>query len=84
MTIKQFTDWFYEQEQTPEPSELTEKLNELTAMELARESERLIEQRFKHRGWTTGKKAWEKQILDLAKRAQGKDGLKSLKKSCYE
>lgn len=39
---------------------------------LATEVERHIEQKFKRRGWTTGKKQWEQELLALAKVALGK------------
>ena len=41
-------------------------------LSLATETERVIEQKFKHRGWTTGKKQWEQKLLALAKVALGK------------
>lgn len=83
MTTQQFCDWFYAQEQTPEPSELKAKLDELHAMMLAAAVEKEIEQKFKLRGWTTGFKAWEKRLLHLAKLALGKPGLKDLSRTMF-
>ncbi len=49
---------------TPLPQDPAEALKAL-ALEVKTE----IEKRFKHRGWTTGKKLWEQRLLQRANEA---------------
>jgi hypothetical protein len=71
MTTKEFANWFYAEEETPEPSDLLAKLEELHAVKLAHAVEKEIAKRHKLRGWTTGKRLWELKLLHLARLALG-------------